>query len=55
MEQRSKYVTEKDVQTKLKAEECAKDMVQRSNYALVKDAQSKLAGEECAGSTGPKI
>ena len=42
MGQRSNYAAVKDVQIKLRKEECALGMEQRSNDAAVKDAQIKL-------------
>ena len=48
MEQRSNDVAVKDVQIKLRKEECALGMEQRSSDAAVKDVQTILIKEVCA-------
>jgi len=47
MGRRSNYAVAKDVQIKLRTEECALDMGQRLNYAAVQDAQIMPGGGEC--------
>ena len=48
MGQKSSDAAAKDVQIKLRREECALGMEQSARNAAAKDAPTKLRGEECA-------
>jgi hypothetical protein len=48
MVQKSSDAAIKDVQIKLRKEECVRDMGQRPSCAAIKDAGIKVGKEECA-------